>query len=184
MKAIRLLIAVTILLVSSSCAIYHHYGPYYGKVVDAETNKPLEGAVVLADYITWLHASPGGPGAYFLDAQETVTDKNGEFRIPSLNAFAFRPLSRFEPNPYFTIFKPRYECYRGSTKFKPNYSLPEDKYVTIELRELKTREERLKHTGCYPDSVPLKRMRRLIEQYNIERVDLGLDPIFEQEVRK
>ncbi len=165
-----------ILFFSSGCAIYHHYGPFYGKVVDAETNKPLEGAVVLADYITWLHASPGGPGSYFLDAQEAMTDKNGEFRISSLNAFTFRPLSRFEPHPYFTIFKPGYKCYQWSEKFTPSYSLPEDKYVTIELLELKTREERIKNTDCYPVKVPDKKMKKLIEVNNIENTNLGLQP--------
>ncbi len=168
MKAIRLSIAITILLVSSSCAIYHHYGPYYGKLVDAETKQPVEGAVILADYYTWLHASPGGPAVYFLDAQEVVSDKSGEFRIPSLNAFAFRPLSTFNSYPGFTIFKPRYKCYDGQ--------LIEDQYQTIELRELKNINERIKNTGCYPVSVPDHKMKKLIEVNNIEKVDLGLQP--------
>ena len=163
-------------MLSSSCAIYHHYDPYYGKVIDEETKKPLEGVVILANYYTWMHASPGGPAVYFLDAQEVVTDKNGEFRVPSLNAFAFRPLSTFNTYPGFTIFKPRYKCYRKG--------LLEDEYETVELRELKTKEDRLNYTGCYPESVPYNKMKKLIEQYNIERIELGLQPVFEREIKK
>ena len=167
MKTLKLLFVFTVLLLSSSCALYHHYGPYYGKVVDDETQKPLEGVVVLADYYTWLHASPGGPAVYFLDAQEVVTDKNGEFRIPSLNAFAFRPISTFNSYPGITIFKPRYKCYTNQ--------LTEDQYETIELRELKNREDRMAN-HCMPINVPKKRMKKFIEITNIEEVELGLKP--------
>jgi hypothetical protein len=61
--------------------------------------------------------------------------------------------------------------------------LPEDKYETVELMELKTKEERLNHTGCYPDSVPYKKMKRLIQQYNIERSELGLQPVFKEMIK-
>jgi len=153
---------------NSGCALYHHYGPYYGKVVDMETKQPLEGAVVLADYYTWLWGSPGGPSVYFLDTQEVVTDKNGEFKIEPLNAFAFRPISTFNSYPGFRIFKPRYECYK--------YAIPVDRYATIELRELKTKEERLENLACYPTAVPSQAMKRMLELNRLERIDLGLKP--------
>ena len=169
MRSLKLIIALAILILCSSCAIYHHYGPYYGKVIDEETKKPLEGVVILANYYTWLHASPGGPAGYFLDALEVVTDKNGEFRIPSLNAFAFRPLSTFNSYPDFRIFKPHYKCY-----LKP---MLEDEYETVELLNLKTKEERIANLrGCYPVSVPDNKMRKFIELENVEDVDLGLSP--------
>lgn len=175
MRYIKTILLLTIFALSSSgCALYHHYGPYYGTVVDAETKQPLEGAVVLAVYLTEQYITPGGAVQYFLDAQEAVTDKNGEFRIPSLNAFAFRAMSIFDPYPGFKIFKPRYKCYEDSAKFMPNYSLPVDQHVMIELQELKTKNERIRNTDCYPGSVPDQRMRKLIELNNIERADLGL----------
>jgi hypothetical protein len=52
----------------------------------------------------------------------------------------------------------------------------EDKYVTIEMRELKTRDERIRNTGCFPTIVPDEKMRKLIEVNNIERIDLGMQP--------
>ena len=169
MRHIKTILLLAILtLTFSGCAIYHHYGEYSGKIVDAETKQPLEGAVVLAKYYTWLWGSPGGPASQYLDAQETVTDKNGEFRIPSLNSFAFRPLATFEPEPGFTIFKPRYTCYK-----RP---ITVDSHVTIELRELRTNKERIDNVGCFPGNVPDQKMKRLIEVNNIEAVSLGLQP--------
>ena len=47
-----LLLSFVIVSSLTGCALYHHYGPYYGKVVDAETKEPLGGAAVLAVYYT------------------------------------------------------------------------------------------------------------------------------------
>jgi hypothetical protein len=169
MKYLKTILLIAILSLSSSgCALYHHYGPYYGKILDAETKQPLEGAVVLAAYYTWLHASPGGPAVYFLDAQEVVSDKNGEFKIPSLNAFALRPISTFEPDPYFLIFKPRYKCYA-----RP---VPENKHSTIEMIELRTIKDRIANS-CSPTGVPKRKMKKFIESRNVERINLGFEPI-------
>lgn len=54
MKIINLLMKLVSLFFSSSCTIYHHYPQMYGKIADAETEKPLEGPVVLAAYWTSL----------------------------------------------------------------------------------------------------------------------------------
>jgi len=188
MKCLKTIVLLSILLLSfSGCAIYHHYDPYYGKVVDMETKQPLEGAVVLAVYSTWLWASPGGQVGYFLDAQELVTDKNGEFLIPSLNAFAFRPLSTFKQKPYINIFKPRYGCYPGlwsKSSLVPNTVLQTDKYMTVEMLELNNWEDRRRNVGCYMILVPANRMRKYVEVLNDERVDLGFQPEFVKEKNK
>ena len=177
MKLLGIITVIISMFLSSSCAIYHHYGSYHGKVIDEETKKPLEGVVVLAEYVTWQILSPGGPTPYFLDTQEVITDRNGEFKIPTLNAFAFRPLSTFTMlgseygpfSPYFTIFKPHYKCSRS-------VNVPEDQYWEISLRELKTKEERWHNTDCYPTSVPNKKMKKLIEVNNLECIEVGQQP--------
>jgi len=171
---------------NSGCAIYHHYDPYYGKIVDAETKQPLEGGVVLFYYVTYLYLSPGGPVTRYLDAQEVVSDKNGEFMIPALNAFAFRPLSTFREKPYINIFKPRYGCYPGvwsTSSLVPNAALHTDKYMTVEMRELKDRSERIANTRCSPVSIPENSMKKFIEIMNSERIDLGLQPTHVKEYR-
>lgn len=169
-----LLLLSTLSFFSSGCAIYHHYGPYYGKVIDAETKQPLEGAAVLAVYYT-LSYGPAGSNSHYLDAQETVTDKNGEFKIPSLNSFTFRPLQSFEPYTWFTIFKPGYGCYPNHKKakpmFLPNGSLPANQYVVIEEPFVRneSKEERLKNAACLPSpSVPENKYLKLQGLLQIE----------------
>ena len=57
-------------------------GPWRGKVIDAETKEPIEGAVVLA---VWHrnYRTPAGDNAYFYEAKEVLTNKEGRFEIPS-----------------------------------------------------------------------------------------------------
>lgn len=56
-------------------------GPESGKVIDASTNEPVEGAIVVARWIghlaTWAH---GSTNCYHVES--TTTDENGEFHIP------------------------------------------------------------------------------------------------------
>ncbi|MFH1112766.1 MAG: carboxypeptidase-like regulatory domain-containing protein [Pseudomonadota bacterium] len=56
-------------------------GPYQGTVTDAQTGKPLPGAVVEAEW--WCHDNPlpDGPGSFFVRSS-TVTDDHGAFRTP------------------------------------------------------------------------------------------------------
>lgn len=70
-----------VMLLTSGCAFATRIdGPYKGKVIDADTREPIEGVVVLG---TWSRETPTAGGAVhtYYDAQETVTDKNGEFEI-------------------------------------------------------------------------------------------------------
>lgn len=182
-----LFIVLLMLSFGTGCAIISHYGAYYGKVVDAVTNEPLEGAVVLAVYFT-TSSGPGGELSHYLDAQETVTDKNGEFKIPPLTVTTFRVLHGFDPHPKFTIFKPGYGWYPWhkdvKPMFVPNGSLPANKHVTIELPRLKTKEERIRNTDHHPIGVPDEKMRKLIELNNIEAISLGLQPTHIQQEEK
>ena len=180
MRILSLFVLSLLLLLSSGCAVMHTYGDYYGKVIDTETKEPLEGAAVLAVYYTQQYGV-AGPVTYYVDAQETVTDKKGEFKIPSNTVFTFRPLSSFEPKAWFTIFKPEYGCYpwhKGvKPMFVPNGTLPENQHVTIELPKLKTKEERVENQRCEPVLIPKDKYRRFLEIINYERIDLGLEPV-------
>jgi len=176
-KSTLLLLMISFLF--SGCAIYHHYGPYYGKVIDAETKEPLEGAAVLAVYYTQSY-SPGGSVSHYLDAQETVTDKNGEFKIPSLNSFTFKPLQSFEPYTWFTIFKPGYGCYPNHKKVKPmflpNGTLPSNQYIVVEQPSILnvSKDERLRNTACLPSpSVPGDKYSKLQNLLRLEYQSIG-----------
>jgi hypothetical protein len=184
MKLAALLLFLIIIPSSAGCAITRTYGPYYGKVVDTETNEPIEGAAVLAVFYTEEYG-PAGAITRYADATETVTDKNGEFKIPAYRVTVFRPLQGWDPNTQFRIFRPGYGCYPehkdAKPLFFPNGTLPVSQYVTIELPKLKTREDRLNNTDCFPVSIPDEKMKRLIELNNIERLSLGLKPTHTQE---
>ncbi len=74
-----LLFAIALLL-STGCSMLNHT-TYRGKIIDAETLKPIEGVVVIAQ---WLECWPGiGAGELcdFEMVRETLTDKNGDWSI-------------------------------------------------------------------------------------------------------
>jgi len=179
MKILTTLFLLLILLASSaSCALTNKFGPYSGKVINAETKEPIEGAAVLAVFFTEEYG-PAGAIIRFADAIETVTDKNGEFIIPAHRVTAFRPLQGWDKFGYFTIFKPGYGCYPRHSEVKPmfvpNGSLPSNEHVVVELPKLKTKQERIESTHCAPQSyVPYMKAKQFIDLINNENKALGL----------
>ena len=81
---------------------------FRGRVIDAETKQPIEGAVVVVLYKKWGFGGPGGGNTLPFDAKETLTDKNGEFYFPSYTTI-IGPLSRTS-RADFIIFKPGYKA--------------------------------------------------------------------------
>jgi hypothetical protein len=88
---------------------------FSGKVIDADTGEPIEGAVVVA---SWIEAWPGiaGEGSRLKDVKETLTDKSGSWSItgpkgqmndehPYLSLLLGLHYTR---EPEFIIFKPGY----------------------------------------------------------------------------
>ena len=176
---IALLLLLILFPATGGCAITHKYGPYYGKVVDAETKEPIEGAAVLIVYKTEQYGL-AGPVSHFADAQETITDKNGEFEISAIRINKLRIISGWERHPEVRIFKPGYGCYPKHRDVRPVFdygSLPANAYVTVELPKLRTKEERIVNYGCYPSpSVPKIKYRKLLHLINQDAVTLGLEP--------
>jgi hypothetical protein len=153
-----------------------------GRVVDAETEKPIEGAVVFMKCGSLLPTLAGSQ-YHYIDAKEVLTDSKGEFYI-ELRVNTLRPGHAWE-RPKFIIFKPGYGVYPGYTgasvditiKDAPSF-FPENKYVTIRIPKLLTIMERKDnlskaYTGL---DVPYKKKKQLIELVNKERIDLGLEP--------
>ena len=113
----RYSVLVLILLILSACYALAYpvrvEAAYKGKVIDADTGKPLEGVVVVIEWDT-VTPSPGGAVHTFYDARETVTDKKGNFSIPG-------KFFGFLLGEYITIFKAGYamngEAYQHGYKF-------------------------------------------------------------------
>jgi hypothetical protein len=110
MKRLFIITASLCLFAAVTCNaswLVFHKPEFKGKIVDIETNEPIEGAVVVAIYR--IHALAVGDSVDMdVDARETLTDKNGKFTIPSYTTF-INPLSTSLP-VNFTIFKPGYVC--------------------------------------------------------------------------
>lgn len=94
--------------------IFYHDGPYRGKVVDADTGQPIEGAAVLGEWHLETYASPGGPVGVYCDVQETLTDKNGEFVVPTAWCLSPWPFTKMGRPAGFVIFKPGYEVFNNA----------------------------------------------------------------------
>jgi hypothetical protein len=75
-------------------------GPYRGRVIDAETGKPLAGVLVLGTW-SYMVPSPAGGTSHCLGAKETLTDENGDFEISGRRAALFMPLGSMD----FAIYK-------------------------------------------------------------------------------
>jgi len=87
-----------------------HKPAYTGKVIDAENREPIEGAVIVVVYGTTNYiGGPSGPLSRKIHAQETLTDRKGEFRIPSYTTL-MGPISK-EDRTDFIIYKPGYGRY-------------------------------------------------------------------------
>jgi hypothetical protein len=156
-------------------------GPYSGRIIDAETKQPIEGAVVL---VIWDMSTftPGGGVSIYYDAKEALTDKNGRFVVPRLISLALNPLYYLDDITHITIFKPGYGYfpeYQVSPKVTPIELVRVLKnHPTIELQRLKTMEDRKRMglTDKPGTDVPHKKMKKMLEAINEERIYQGFQP--------
>jgi len=154
-----------------------YLAPFEGKVVDVDTKEPIEGAAVLAVY----HGSTisvAGSNTYAADAQETLTDVNGEFKIPAKSFQSEKVYGR--PRGHIVIFKPEYGVFPDHKKSRAvdvekGWWPPPNKYIVYELPKLKTREERDRNLPGRPD-IPDEKMKIFTRLLNEEYVNLGYSP--------
>ncbi len=180
MKILRIcLLAVLIFLLITAT---HKYGPYTGKVVDAETGNPIEGAAVHLSFYIGVIGIVDGHSEY-AGAVECLTDKNGEFKL-SRRVLRKQFFSFWDENPEVIIFKPGYGVYpnhQGSSiDPKPEHKwsrIDENRYCVVRLPKLKSLKERKRNLlnldyGIRPqqDTIIIKRLE------SEERVALGFSP--------
>lgn len=150
--------------------LIYHKPEFKGKVIDAETKEPIEGAVVVVLYYKHsLISGPGGGYSSVIKVKEILTDKNGEFIFPSYTTI-IQPNS-IEDEARFLIYKPGYGSYPDLQTSPPGVVSSEDffsgesgrpgtvrinnetfKYLTglVELPKLKTWDERRKSNMLSP----------------------------------
>lgn len=138
-----------------------------GQIVDAETEQPLGGVVIL---VYWMRydPSPGGwAGGEFVGSEEVVTGADGRFAIPMRKSYTIPLVTKVSRE--IVIFKPGY----GQWRIRLGADANED--TVIELPPLKSREDRLKfyRTLSWSGDVPPERMKHLREAEKMERAYLG-----------
>lgn len=102
---ISVITCLFIMMLISGCLHATFYeGAYRGKVIDADTSKPLEGVVIVG---VWFRGYMGAGGVVheFYDTRETVTDKNGDFSISGMGARMMTNIDFMD----IVIFKAGYE---------------------------------------------------------------------------
>ncbi len=186
MKKYRIMLAITslIVLVNFTSPASAFFEDYKGKVIDADTKEPIEGAVVAAIWTREVkHFNV--TDEIFKKTRETLTDKNGEFSIKPYHHYSLRPLSKLWLR--WVIFKPGYGSfspgrYPRHPKVKPKGISPNgltskifSPYTVVELPKLKTRRERRKYLIDPPwTPVPVEKIPLLIGAINIENTEIGL----------
>jgi hypothetical protein len=155
---------------------YRSLAPFKGRVIDADTKEPIQGAVVLAVYY-FTGYGPAGAMSSVKDGQETVTDKNGEFKL--LRNRRWFVLFRGYPRGTLEIFKPGYGTL-WDTRAKAmgdNKSWPTPgKYIVYELPRLQTTKElKAQNIRTYTE-IPYRYKKNYIRLYNEWRISLGYGP--------
>ena len=105
-QSINILLLLIITITCAGCVSFCRIdGPYKGRIVDAETNQPLEGVVVLG---VWNKVNLNVVEATrsFYDSIEVTTDKNGEFNIKGQGLLL---LLMIDDEMNIVIFKAGYE---------------------------------------------------------------------------
>jgi hypothetical protein len=163
-----------VLTAAGGCTITHEFGPFAGKVVDAESGRPIEGAAVLIVFSVET-GTLGGTVYSFADAVETLTDAKGEFRFPPKRVYLVKGMSNWSDDHQISIFKPGFGAYPGHDRAFSSWEkkhariIPENEFITYYLPKLKTLEEiKENHNKIeIPGSInndKMPNLRRLIDE--------------------
>jgi hypothetical protein len=110
---------VTVLITMSGCP--YHKPPFMGKVIDAETKEPIEGAVAVVVYNKTAMGVGAGNVSYAMDVRESLSDKEGMFRVPSYTTVVL-PFT-WETTATFIIYRPGYDVFPDYRSDRPSCSL-------------------------------------------------------------
>jgi len=112
---------IGVLVVGACGSPYYTSDPIEAWVVDAETGKPIEAAIVVANWqLLGFTLDTGGSRNHQLAVMETVTDKTGRFFFPGFTRVNFRLEKLGEEDPRVLIFKPGYLVTTGQSSYPAN----------------------------------------------------------------
>lgn len=181
-------VLIAILTLFGGCNLYGFLSGlgtdvYHGRVVDEETGLPLAGAVVAVIWgnSSYLGMHPGVP--QFLNAQETVTDSDGNFTLP-VSAGLNWDLYTLVSDPWIVMYQPGYEPLMEDNFKRHGFETSDALVValkiglTVKLRKLR-KEEIQKYVGrsglVWPSNSPFERIPNLLRAINVQRQLAGFD---------
>jgi len=104
---IFILLGAVASLVACATPLTYSAKEIHGQVVDAETGQPIEGVVVVAQWILFQVGSGHGPRLQII---ETVTDKDGKYAFSAWGPKPHAPFTELvDRDPEILIFKSGYE---------------------------------------------------------------------------
>jgi hypothetical protein len=200
-----IIITISVIFLLNCASVFA--GPLYskpefrGRIINAETKEPIEGAVAVVLYDKWpIISGPGGPNSYIFHAKETLTDSKGDFYIPSFSSLT---LSSLDAGIRFIFYKPGYMADYGPTNIKPilmeSYfsagkvgeeleieggTFEQGSYVKwkgqlgiLELKKAKTREEKWKAPMVFTSSLRANDLPLLYKAIDAAEKDLKKEGI-------
>ncbi len=124
--------AMVIFSAISACGrwfIFYHKPEYRGRVIDAETKAPIEGAVVVVMYYKQFIMGLAESGKEsVMKVKETLTDSKGEFYFPSDTGLM--PFFSTETFADFIIYKPGYMYSSGPQQWGLSNAVLIEKYFS------------------------------------------------------
>jgi hypothetical protein len=197
-QIIKLFVLMVTSCTLTACSPFFHEPTFKGTLLDKNTKQPIEGAVVMAVYHKRSMGMGAGQYSSIINIRETLTEKDGSFRIPSYTTLLLLPFT-WQDYTMFLLYKPGYaslewplkEYFTGEEIKEREISPWRDpilgKYKVIlrgpgivELPEVTTRDERQRSMPSHPDEMGhFKEQKTLIRLINEERKYLGekeLDP--------
>ena len=155
-------------------------GPYRGQVVDADTQKPLAGAVVAAYWVR-ERIYPFHAARERYAVREVVTGGDGRFVLDARDIEENAPKRTLHPE--FRIFVPGYGAYPGQQLQPHGFTggIFWGSGGTVELPRLESRQDRIRNMRRVDPNDwserPFAELPRLTEAFNREREFLGLEPL-------
>jgi hypothetical protein len=154
-------------------------GTYRGRVLDAETGRPLAGVVVVAVWRRDRVMPLGGRSEHYA-AREALTNENGDFVIEANDVERSAPRRTWRP--FFTIFLPGYGRHRNvaGTPPTPPYTFFEGAGHTVEMARLNSKDERRAHLRTISlyslSETPFSEIPEFTRRINQELVAVGFEP--------
>jgi hypothetical protein len=144
------------------------WGPFAGRIVDAETGQPIPGAAVL---VVWREAAGFALlETRFYEAKETTTDATGRWEIPRMETSRMRVTVK---PPAVYSFVPGYLVHTRIVT--PTTGRPYLDETVTTMKRLNTRRELIAKSRSRPSDIPLDKMPVFTEAINRERQMLGFD---------